>query len=131
MLDFLVALVGQGPYRDRPAAGQRPALHELREELDHLQGELPDLDALAQRYGVSVRALNAGFKREFGQTLYAYVTDQRLIVAHACLLSGQASIKALLARLGYASVSHFSQAFTRNFGYRPGRVGKMPPPDED
>ena len=131
VLDFLVALVGIGEDRGRPAAGQRPALLALREELDHLQGELPDLDALALRYGVSVRVLNAGFKREFGQTLYAYVTDQRLMAARACLLSGQAPVKVVAARLGYASVSHFSQAFTRKFGYRPGRVGKMPPPDED
>lgn len=131
VLDFLVALVGQGPDRERSAASQRQALQGLREELDQLPGQVPDLDELARRYGYSARALNAGFKREFGQTLYAYVTNQRLAAAHACLLGGQASIKAVAARLGYANVSHFSQAFTRKFGYRPGRVGKASPPDHD
>jgi AraC-like DNA-binding protein len=29
-------------------------------------------------------------------------------------------LKVLAARLGYADVSHFSNAFTRKFGYRPG-----------
>ncbi len=131
VLDFLVALVGQGSDREEPAAGQRQALHRLREELDQLPGRVPDLDELARRYGYSLRTLNAGFKREFGQTLYAYVTDRRLAAAHACLLGGQASIKLVAARLGYANVSHFSQAFTRKFGYRPGRVGKGSPPEHD
>lgn len=131
VLDFLVALVGQGEDRDPPPGDQRPTLHALREALARSPGQLPDLDALARRYGVSARALNAGFKREFGQTLYAFVTDQRLTAAHACLLTGQASIKVVAARLGYASVSHFSQAFTRKFGYRPGHLCRQRPGEDD
>ncbi len=126
VLDFLVALVGLGEDRDRPAAGQRPALHDLREELDQLPGQLPDLDALALRYGVSARALNAGFKREYGRSIYAYLTDRRLEAAHACLVGDYVPLKTVAARLGYASISHFSQAFTRKFGYRPGGVRRPP-----
>lgn len=128
VLDFLVALVGPGEDRDRPAASQRAALHDLREELEQSPGQLPDLDALARRHGVSLRALNAGFKREFGQTLYAFVTDRRLAAAHVCLLATDLPLKAVAARLGYASLSHFSQAFTRKFGYRPGQVRRHEPP---
>ena len=126
VLDFLVALVGHGQGLERSAVGQWQALHRLREELDQLPGQLPDLDELAQRYGVSVRALNAGFKREFGRSIYAYLTDRRLEAAHDCLVSDYAPLKTVAARLGYASVSHFSQTFTRKFGYRPGGVRRPP-----
>lgn len=87
-------------------------------------GNIPDLDALASRYGRSVRALNEGFKQAFGQTLSAYLTERRLAAAYVCLQTTDLPIKTVATRLGYASVSHFSQAFTRQFGIRPGRLRK-------
>ena len=126
VLDFLVALAGQPP-GVAPSAARQRRLQTVREELDQLDGRLPCLEALAERHGFTARALNAGFKQAFGQTVYAYVTDRRLEAAHACLRTTELPLKWVAARLGYASVSHFSQAFTRKFGVRPGSLRRADP----
>ena len=131
VLDFLVALVGQRDALVRPEVRQRIPIIRLREELDQLYGSVPCLDELARRYGVSARALNECFKEAFGRTIFAYVTERRLEAAQACLRGGQAPLKVVAARLGYASVSHFSQAFIRKFGYRPGSIRHQSPPAGD
>ena len=73
-------------------------------------------------FGSDPFSQNECFKEAFGRTIFAYLTARRLEAAQACLRGGQAPLKVVAARLGYASVSHFSQAFTRKFGYRPGRI---------
>ena len=120
VLDFLVALtehvVGAAP----PAPGNLRVIRRLHGELDPWQEPVPDLEALARRYGLSVRAMHEGFKREYGQSLHAYLSDLRLCAARAALQRERLPLKVLADRLGYADVSHFSNAFTRKFGYRPG-----------
>jgi len=122
VLDFLVALtdhmVGAAP----PEPGKLRSIRQLRAELDPWQDPAPDQEALATHYGLSVRAMNEGFKREYGQSIHACLSDLRLFAALAALQSGRPPLKVLAARLGYADVSHFSNAFTRKFGYRPGGV---------
>ena len=54
------------------------------------------------------------------------MTDRRLEAAHACLRTTELPLKWVATRLGYASVSHFSQAFTRKFGVRPGSLCRAP-----
>jgi len=131
VLDFLVALTGLINGLAPPVAHQRARLERVRAELDRCPGQAPDLGALARRHGFTARALNDGFKREFGQTVRAYVADRRLEAAHAVLLDTPVPLKVLAARLGYASASHFSQDFTQKFGYRPGRLRRQGPGEDD
>ncbi|MEE4236022.1 MAG: helix-turn-helix transcriptional regulator [Anderseniella sp.] len=122
VLEFLVALsvhfVGGAPAVSRKV--QR--IRDLREELNQLNGVVPSLSELARRHGFSERVMSELFKREYGQTIYSHITDSRLHAAHAALLNSDTPMKVLAARLGYADVSHFSNAFTRKFGYRPGSL---------
>ena len=120
VLDFLVALVGHLQTTEQPAAHPRRRIERVREELEQMQGQVPCLDDLAQRHGFTVRAMNDQFKRAFGRSVFTYITDRRLDAAHVCLQATDLPLKVVATRLGYASVSHFSQAFTRKFGYRPG-----------
>ena len=59
---------------------------------------------------------------EYGESIYAFVTNVRLKEAHAALVEGDLPIKVLSRRLGYAHVDHFTRAFTRKFGYPPGSL---------
>ena len=132
VLDFLLAPVRHLQGEVKPEAQTRKQMiHRLREELDQLNGQIPCLDDLARRYGFSARAMNDVFKREFGETLYAYLTHLRLNAAHACLLGGHAPLKVVAARLGYASISQFSHAFNRKFGCRPGSLRRQSMPESD
>ncbi len=122
VLDFLIALVGHCAGAVQPEPRKDRVIRQLREELNPWQDPMPSLAELAQRYALSERVMNETFQREYGQTLYAYITDLRLNAAHAALQSGNLPLKVLADRLGYVDVSHFSNAFTRRFGYRPGSV---------
>jgi AraC-like DNA-binding protein len=122
VLDFLVALAGHLHRLPCPEASRRARIRRVREELDQLQGRVPNLTELARRHGFSARALNQGFKDAFGRTVFAYVTDRRLDAADALLRTTRTPLKVVADRLGYASLSHFSRAYIRRFGVRPGAV---------
>jgi AraC-like DNA-binding protein len=122
VLEFIIGLVQH--FVGEPNLEQRKTrlIHELREELDHLEGLLPGLDELALRYGLSERVMNDEFKREYGQSIFAYISDRRLSAAYAALQHNQISLKVVASQLGYADVSHFSNAFFKKFGCRPGSL---------
>jgi AraC-like DNA-binding protein len=122
VLDFLVALAGHLHTLPCPEANRRARIRRVRDELDQLQGQVPNLGELARRHGFSARALNQGFKEAFGRTVLAYITDLRLDAADALLRASHVPLKVVASRLGYASVSHFSRAYSRRFGVRPGAV---------
>ncbi|MDD2770167.1 MAG: helix-turn-helix transcriptional regulator [Methylococcus sp.] len=122
VLDFIIALAGHLADEAEPESRKIRLIRQLREELDQLNGVVPCLDELAKRYELSERVMNELFKQEYGQSIYAYVTGLRLEAAHAALQSTGTPLKVLAARLGYSSVSHFSNAFTKKFGYRPGSL---------
>lgn len=100
----------------------RNAVRHLHDELLQLEGKLPSLNNLATQYQMSARSLNDGFKREFGLSIFSFVTDHRLNQAHSALTNSLIPIKQLAARLGYSHVNHFTVAFKRKYGYPPGAL---------
>jgi AraC-like DNA-binding protein len=123
VLEYISALTGHvTKIRNEKITSREDAIREARERLRHLNGEAPTLDELARRYGMTARALNEGFKRLFGQSVFAVITDQRLQEAHEVLLKTDLPIKILAANLGYSHVNNFSAAFSKKFGYSPGSL---------
>ena len=122
VLEFIIGLVEHFVGEPNLEQPKTRLIHELREELDQLEGLLPGLDELAQRYGLSERVMNDEFKREYGQSIFAYISDLRLSAAYAALQHNQIALKVIAAQLGYADVSHFSNAFFKKFGCRPGSL---------
>ena len=105
-----------------PPDRRRDAARQLRDDLARLDGEVPTLEQLARRFGMSAKSLNDGFVAEYGQSIYAWITECRLREAHAALLESDVPMKALAARLGYAHVNNFITAFGRAFGYTRGSL---------
>ena len=97
-------------------------IRDLKEYLLTLDGRIPALNSLAADFGLSAKQLNIEFKAEFGQSIFDYVTTNRLEQAHAGLLASSVPMKALSDRLGYSHVNHFITAFKRKFGYPPGSL---------
>ena len=100
-------------------------IRQLHEELTNWRGEEATLGELAIRYGLSARVMNDEFKREYGRTICAFVADQKLQTALAALSCGKRPLKVIAAQLGFSHVNHFINAFTRKFGYSPGRMRKV------
>jgi AraC-like DNA-binding protein len=99
-------------------------IRELNEYLLSLEGRIPTLNHLAQNFGLSAKQLNVEFKAEFGQSIFEFVTANRLEQARGALLESSVPMKVISERLGYSHVNHFITAFKRKFGYSPGSLRK-------
>ena len=99
-------------------------LQRVHADLARLEGKVPTLDELAQQYGLSARVLNDGFKKSYGCSIYAYLTDSHLSQSHAALLETEIPMKNLAMNLGYSHVNHFIRAFGLKYGYSPGSLRK-------
>jgi AraC-like DNA-binding protein len=97
-------------------------IRELHAYLLSLEGKLPTLSQLAENFGLSAKQLNLEFKREFGQSIFEYVTRHRLEQAHAALATSNIPMKVLAERLGYSHVNHFITAFKRQYAFPPGSL---------
>ena len=108
-----------------PKSVLRTKVIKLREELLQVEGKVPTLEALALDYQISARRLNAAFTREFGESIYSFITAQRLEQAKIALQSTEIPMKILANRLGYSHVNHFITAFRKQFGQPPGAVRRQ------
>ncbi|SDI24359.1 helix-turn-helix transcriptional regulator [Propionivibrio dicarboxylicus] len=93
--------------------------------LINMHGKLPTLNELAAQFGCSARLLNDDFVAEFGGSIYAFITSQRLDEAHEAILQSNVPLKTLAFKLGYAHVNHFITAFRKKYGYPPGSLRKQ------
>jgi AraC family transcriptional regulator len=84
-----------------------------------LQGEPFRVEAAARRAGLSLSHFGRLFKRETGRTPQGYFQERRMQHARKLLLSPSRSITDVALQLGFASSSHFTNAFRRHVGCPP------------
>ena len=126
-LEYLSALIEHlgtnAANKTRVSAGRTRA-RALHEQLATLQGKLPTLEELAIQFNLSARTLNDEFKAEYGQPIHAFITERRLVEAHAAIEKTDVPLKSVAQQLGYTHTNHFLTAFRRKFGYSPGSLRK-------
>jgi len=126
VLDFLASLVHHCRSQTRQDSSQalrhKGRVRALHDYLSSLDGKLPSLGSLSKEFGMSARRLNEAFAAEYGQSIFAYITDQRLEAAHEVMVASSEPMKLVAERLGYAHVNHFIAAFKRKYGYTPGQL---------
>ncbi|MEH1836565.1 MAG: AraC family transcriptional regulator [Nostoc sp.] len=86
--------------------------------LKHLDNP-PSLIQLAQQVGLNDRKLNEGFRAVFGTTVFGYLHNYRLELAHNLLIQGQMNVTQVAHQVGYASPTSFYNAFRKKFGVSP------------
>lgn len=82
----------------------------------------PSLTELAQEIGLNTTKLKKEFKEVFGLPVFKYLQNQRLTTAHALISQKQATVQEAAWQVGYDSLSSFSNAFAKKFGYRPSQI---------
>lgn len=82
----------------------------------------PRLSELARLVGLNEAKLKAGFRAQFGDTVYGYLRRQRLEEAHRLLSRGRYNVSEVAVRVGYANPSKFAAAFRAQFGVSPSHV---------
>lgn len=97
-------------------------LHKAREIIDgHFLHPLT-ISQLAKQCFISETKLKQGFKLCFGCTVYEYIIEKRMEMAHHLLQSKKYKVKDVAWLVGYSNVSHFIDAFKKRYGITPGEL---------
>jgi AraC-like DNA-binding protein len=86
------------------------------------------LGTIARASGCSVFHLSRQFSRRFGVPIWRYVLRLRLRDALEQILETRDSLSRIGLSAGFASQSHFGDAFRTEFGCAPGQVRRLAGP---
>lgn len=82
----------------------------------------PSLSELSRQIGLNTYSLKKNFKELFGLPVFKYLQNERLTTAHDLIRSEKATVQEAAWQVGYDSLSSFSNAFAKKFGYRPSQI---------
>jgi AraC-like DNA-binding protein len=74
---------------------------------------------LARQVGTNESYLKKHFKLVTGKTIYAYLLEQRMLLAKQLITKGTTDMQELSRLTGYKRKHHFLEAFKRHFGFVP------------
>lgn len=98
----------------------RRQLHQARERLLADLSAPPTIAELAMETGLNQLKLKKGFKQQFGDSIYRFFLMHRMERARELLHDHSVTDAAII--LGYSNISHFSNAFRKQFGVLPGEM---------
>ncbi|MBX2842341.1 MAG: AraC family transcriptional regulator [Flammeovirgaceae bacterium] len=98
---------------------EREKLLEAKEILTSNLDAPPTLSELSRKIGLNTFKLKKNFKELFGVPVFKYLQNERLNKAHELIRNREASIQEAAWNVGYDSLSSFSNAFAKKFGFRP------------
>ena len=99
----------------------RSAREYIRQNL-LLNGQLLRLDEIADHFKVSRGHLSSMHKKHFGQSLQAYLMDQRLHTAYRLLRMEGRTVSETAYQLGFSDVQAFNKFFRKRYGVAPSTV---------
>lgn len=107
------------------ASGQYSAI--VQKALTYIETNLSDdlsLSRIAGQLGVTPGYLSAAFRREKGQTLTSYITDQRMKMAVQLLGTTRLQIQTIAQLCGCGDPNYFGKLFRKTYGMTPGAFRK-------
>ncbi len=99
-------------------------LYQAKKILSNNMVSPPSLNELSKQIGLNNYKLKKNFKELFGIPVFKYLQNERLEKAHELLCNGNTNIQETAWFVGYESLSSFSNAFTKKFGFRPSQIKK-------
>ena len=101
---------------------ERSQLNEAKDILLKNIDNPPSLNELSKQIGLNTFKLKKDFKAYFGVPVFKYLQNERLTLAHKLIRNRDASVQEAAWHVGYDSLSSFSNAFEKKFGYRPSQI---------
>ncbi|QEM82732.1 AraC family transcriptional regulator [Halomonas binhaiensis] len=102
---------------------ERKRLEDVRRHLHEDPAHAWSLEELATLASMSSSSLRTKFQRCFATSLFDYLRERRLLLAHELLSQGTSVQQAAFA-CGYGHTSNFSTAFRRRFGIPPSALAQ-------
>lgn len=101
---------------------ERERLLQAKEILSNNLETPPSLSELSKRIGLNTFKLKKNFKELFGVPVFKYLQNERLNTAYDLLRNQQVTVQEAAWHVGYDSLSSFSNAFAKKFGFRPSEI---------
>jgi AraC family transcriptional regulator, transcriptional activator of the genes for pyochelin and ferripyochelin receptors len=101
---------------------ERDKLYEAKEILSNNLDAPPSLSELSKKIGLNSFKLKKNFKELFGVPVFKYLQNQRMEKAYELLQGGNVTIQEAAWNVGYDSLSSFSNAFSKKYGFRPSEI---------
>lgn len=91
----------------------------LYQDLLKVASKVPTLTSLSKKYGVPPSTLNIQFTKKYKESIYSFISNHRLELAHEAIVSSSLPMKIIAHRIGYSHVNNFITAFKNKFGITP------------
>lgn len=82
----------------------------------------PTIPELAKSVQLNEYQLKAGFKEIYGQGPYHYLMSYKMEMARRLLSEQNLQVKQVAHEMGYSNISHFIEAFKKQFGITPKKL---------
>jgi AraC-like DNA-binding protein len=90
----------------------------LKEKMD----SPPSITKLSKLVGINEYKLRLGFKELSNNTVYGFLKQQRMLKAKALIENNELNVSEAGIAVGYSNLSHFAEAFKKEFGINPGSL---------
>ena len=94
--------------------------------LKNIDQNIP-ISNLSDRFGITARRLQQGFKLLFGKNVHEYIVQNRLDKAKKMLRDSNIPVKSIALTLGYKDVQNFSAAYKKRYNQSPSAVRTAEP----
>ncbi|MDO5980597.1 helix-turn-helix transcriptional regulator [Flavivirga spongiicola] len=101
---------------------EREKLNQVKDILLKNIDNPPSLDEISKQIGLNIFKLKKDFKAFFGVPVFKYLQNERLTLAHKMIRNQKSTVQEAAWHVGYDSLSSFSNAFEKKFGYRPSQI---------
>lgn len=101
---------------------EREKLNQARDILLENIDNPPSLNEISKEIGLNTFKLKKEFKAFFGVPVFKYLQNERLTLAHKMISNHESTVQEAAWHVGYDSLSSFSNAFEKKFGYRPSQI---------
>ena len=91
----------------------------IRDHLESAPENYVSVDALSQKYQISVSQLQKVFKQLYGVPIYQYVRERRLERAAAALRETSWTVTEIALDAGFANPGKFAESFRKRYGLTP------------
>ncbi|KAA0011522.1 helix-turn-helix transcriptional regulator [Billgrantia pellis] len=108
--------------------GERQRLERVHRQLHEQPAQPHSLAALAELASMSPATLRRKFQAAYGCSIFEYLRERRLKLAHELLLQGH-GVERVAQCAGYRHANNFTTAFRLHYGYPPSslrRVNRAP-----
>jgi AraC family transcriptional regulator, transcriptional activator of the genes for pyochelin and ferripyochelin receptors len=101
---------------------EREKLNQAKDILLNNLDNPPSLNEISREIGLNTFKLKKNFKQFFGVPVFKYLQNERLTLAHKMIRNQESTVQEAAWHVGYDSLSSFSNAFEKKFGYRPSQI---------